>query len=517
MGTNKRTRQKLVKVYSCFNEGTVGVKSEIEISITPGIPTFEVIGLCDSVIRESRGRINAAIISSGFEMPKGHIVVSISPAYLHKSGSYFDLPIAVGMLMVSGQLPAFIGKRVYAQGELSLTGCINGTPGAAARLLAIRDDVSEYDAVIIPSDEVNAASIAGLEGYPLVSLSQIRDINDGVLLPEKFNTKVIEDELVNDLDFSCVKGQEKAMRALVIAACGYHSILLLGSPGCGKTTAGNVIRGLLPPLDDKEMAELFTVREAAGVVGEGGNNLYLSSVRPLRRIYPGMSPTRILGSSRNMSPGELTLADHGIVLADELCDFPNYLLDCLRLPMEEHVVRMQKDGKDFLLPARFLFVGAGNPCRCGMYYENGNKCTCSPLLRKKYINKIAGPFADRIDLFAEMRSISSKDMYSIAVSSNENLSSSYREMVRRVWDIQKERYKGLKDTKYNGLLNSTNIDLLRAPNEVVKYAADLAEKSGFSARGYTKLLRVGRTIADMNEQEDVTCSVVAEAAAYRYR
>lgn len=185
--------------------------------------------------------------------------------------------------------------------------------------------------------------------------------------------------------------------------------------------------------------------------------------------------------------------------------------------MEEHMVRMQKDGKDFNMPARFLFVGAGNPCRCGMYYENGSKCSCTPLVRKKYINKIAGPFADRIDLFAEMRSISSKDMYNITNSGKENLSSVYREMVARVWDVQKERYKDLKGARFNGLLDGSNMDLIRASNEVVKYAADLAEKSGFSARGYTKLLRVGRTIADMNEEKDVTCSVVAEAAAYRYR
>ena len=517
MDTNKRTRQKVVKVFSCFNEGTVGVQSEIEISITPGIPTFEVIGLCGSVIRESRGRIYAAMISSGYEVPKGHIVVSISPAYLHKSGSSFDLPIAIGLLMASGQLPEFAGKRIYAQGELSLTGFINGTPGAAARLMSMSNNKSDYDMVIIPSGEANAASIANLEGYPLENLRQIKDLCDGLIPRQKFDAQIIEDDEADDLDFSCVKGQEKAMRALVIAACGYHSILLLGSPGCGKTTAGNVIRGLLPPLTYDEMAELYTIKEAAGISKDDGSSLCLSSVRPLRRIYPGMTPSRILGSARNMSPGELVLADHGIVLADEICDFPNYLLDCLRLPLEEHMVRMQKDGRDFNMPARFLFVGAGNPCRCGMYYENGSKCNCSPLVRKKYINKIAGPFADRIDLFAEMRSISSKDMYNITNSGKENLSSVYREMVARVWDVQKERYKDLKGARFNGLLDGSNMDLIRASSEVVKYAADLAEKSGFSARGYTKLLRVGRTIADMNEEKDVTCSVVAEAAAYRYR
>lgn len=516
MGTNKRTRQKLVKLYSCFNEGTYGILSEIEVSITPGIPTFEVIGLCDSVIRESRGRIQAALISSGFSMPRGHIVVSISPAYLHKSGSYFDLPIALGMLMASDQLPAIKEKKVYAEGELSLTGFINGTPGAAARLNALYKSQESFDMVFIPEKESDSAAITGVEGYFLSSLSDFTEVSEGSIKPRRITCREEIQTGLYDLDFSSVKGQPKAMRAITIAACGFHSILLLGSPGCGKTTVGNVVRGLLPSMDQKEMADVYTVKEVAGIGNGDGKALSLTSQRPLRRIYPASTISKVLGSSRNGTPGELVLANHGVLLADEICEFPSGVIDSLRLPLEERVVRIQKDGKDLIMPAEFLFVGLGNPCRCGMYFENGSKCTCSPQVRKRYVNKLSGPFGDRIDLYSEMRSVGKGNLVKLSSEHNESLNIKYRKLVKRTWDIQKERYKD-SDIRFNGTIDKVDQDLMRLSNDVQLYAADICEKSGFSARGYTKLIKVGRTIADMEQRPDITKEDILEAATYRLR
>mgnify|MGYP003290328796 CR=1 FL=1 len=515
MGTNKRTRQKVVKVYSCFNEGPVGVESEIEISITPGIPTFEVIGLCDSVIKESRGRIQAALISSGYSMPRGHIVVSISPAYLRKSGSSFDLPIAIGILLASSQIEVDREKKIYAEGELSLIGYVNGAPGAAARLKAASVERSKYDYFIIPKAEVNAAAVAELKGVSVSHVTDLLDVFNDVTQEEVFEGNPISIEDDDGLDFSSVKGQPKAMRALLIAACGFHSVLLLGSPGCGKTTAANVIRGIMPPLNKTEMADVYTVKESAGITTDEGRPLSLSAKRPIRRIYPGMSVSRVLGSVKNSTPGELVLANHGIVLADEICEFPIGIIDCLRLPIEEHVIRMQKYGKDFEFPAEFLFVGLGNPCRCGKFYEVGNKCICSPQIRRRYMNKISGPFADRIDLFTEMRSLQGNEMFELTAR-DEKQNLMYKEIVRNTWEIQKNRYRGMS-YKFNGNVNTIDAELIRASSDVQKYAAEVSEKSGFSARGYTKLLRVGRTIADMNEQVDISISDIAEAAMYRYR
>ncbi|MCQ2532281.1 MAG: ATP-binding protein [Saccharofermentans sp.] len=516
MRPNKRTQQKVVKVYTCFNEGTVGILSEIEVSITPGIPTFEVIGLCDSVIRESRGRIQAALISSGYSMPRGHIVVSISPAYLHKSGSYFDLPIAIGMLMASGQMPDLIGKKIYAEGELSLTGLISGTPGAATRLITLDGVKADFDLIVLPESEATSVSITEIEGYLISHLGQLESVVTNEIKSYKSVRHLSEDTSDFDLDFSTVKGQPKAMRAITIAACGFHSILLLGSPGCGKTTIGNVIRGLLPPLDSKEMADVYMVKEAAGIGNDDGKPLALTSVRPLRRIYPGVSSTRILGSVKTNAPGELVLANHGVILADELCEFPIATLDSLRMPLEEHVVRRQKDGKDLIMQSEFIFVGLGNPCRCGMYYEKGNKCTCSPQVRRRYMNKISGPFGDRIDLYAEMRSISGEDMYQLTSDKKANQNEMYREMVSNAWRIQRERYQGT-GIHFNGTVDKVDADLMRIPSNVQKHAAELSEKAGFSARGYIKLLKVGRTIADINGLADVSCGDVSEAAMYRYR
>lgn len=500
----------IVKVYTSFMDGMTSVNAQIEVSITPGLPSFDVIGLCDPSIRESRGRIQPALIASGFTMPKGHITASISPSYIKKSGTGFDLPIAVGMLMASGQLPFQPGLRVYAAGEIMLDGTVKGTPSASLRL---RIDEDDYDMVFIPSEEIDAARCAGLTAMTVSHLSELHQaFVDGEYDAVHFSLEGVGGDEDDVPDFSSVKGQEKAVRALLIAAAGMHNILLLGSPGCGKTMAGKILAGILPPLKGPEIGDVYSIMEAAGLKDDPEEGLVLSDKRPFRYIYPGMSRGRILGIPSKLLPGELALANHGVLFADEIFEFKREVMEALRVPLEDHVVRMSKDGRNFAFPASFVFVAAGNPCRCGMLYEEGRRCTCTPQVINNYMAKLSGPIKDRIDLVAEMRSISGEYMAESAVREDRKINERMKAYVKGAWEMQKKRFH---DGVFNGTCCNVDADIFRASSDVVNHAAEIAESSGFSARGFNRLLRVGRTIADLDGREDMLRSDVAEAGIYR--
>lgn len=505
-------RQSVVKIYSCFNEGMTGVVSEIEVSLTPGLPYFDVIGLCDSSIRESRGRIKAALISSGFNMPKGHITVGISPAYMHKSGSSFDLPISLGILFASNQLKFPEGKSIYAEGELSFEGMLKGTPGSTVRL---KTQNNNYDYSFIPTEEINSAKCSLFKGCTFKSLREVADvlIND-TYKSTKF--EITEDIVTeeDELDFSMLKGQSKAQRAMLIAASGRHNLLLLGSSGCGKSLAGKLISGILPPLSSKEIGDVYSVNEIAGNKSDLDNELVLSGKRPVRFIHPGVTKATLLGNSK-LEPGELVLANHGILFADEITEFKNDVIESLRIPLEEHIIIKQKDGKNYSFPASFIFIAAGNPCKCGNYFDDRHKCICTEYERKRYLKRLSGPFLDRIDLFSEMRSIDASDMKASIYDSDQNLNSKYKECVLRAWEMQKKRYSDIG--VFNGTISEVNAEVFRASKDVVQFASEISEKSGFSGRGFSRIIKVSRTIADIDGREDISSNDVLEAAIYRQR
>ena len=505
------SKVRIVQVYTSFADGMSYQSAKIEVSISPGLPSFDVIGLCDPSIRESRGRIQPALTASGFTMPKGHITASISPSYIRKSGTCFDLPIAIGMLIASDQIRVKEDARIYATGEIELTGLIRGTPGASLRLRGL---ISEsYDHMFIPKEETDAARCAGITAMPVSSLSEVRDaFNEGGYEPELFDLTGIPARKEDAPDLSAVKGQEKAVRALLIAAAGVHNILLLGSPGCGKTMAGKILAGIMPPLEGHEIGDVYSIMESAGVRDDADEALVLSDRRPFRYIYPGMSKGRILGIPNKLLPGEFALANHGVLFADEIFEFKREILEALRVPLEEHVVRMSRDGRNFAFPASFVFVAAGNPCKCGMLYEPGRRCTCTPNSINNYMARLSGPVRDRIDLVAEMRSISADSLAKSAADDDMKINEQMRSLVKLSWDMQKERFN---DGIYNGTCCNVDADLFRADSGVVKYAASVCEASGFSARGFNRILRVGRTIADLNGRKDMEVRDIAEAAVYR--
>lgn len=501
---------KFAKVYSSFVEGVEATVSEIEVSITPGIPTFDIIGLCDSSIRESEGRIRSSMVSSGFSMPKGHITVGISPAYVKKSGTSFDLPIAAGILFASGQLLMPQGS-IYLEGELSLTGNIRSTPASALRLHRAKEQ--GFDFVIIPEGSVKAAECAGILAMTLGSLGDLRDIFIyGRYEPALYSMDSFMGPSESLVDIAELKGQQKAKRALVIAASGCHTLLLLGSPGCGKTMAGRIISGLLPEPDREEAAEIFAVNEIL-------EKDYVPDVitRPYRYIDQHSTPGSLVGSSRLLTPGELALANHGVLFADEITEFPRQTLEMLRQPLEMRSVTVYGKGRKHIFPANYIFVAAGNPCKCGYAFE-GKKCRCSPSARRKYLSRLSGPFLDRMDLICEMVTIEGSAKQKILDDPGGPSEESFEAMKKIVTAraAQRERYKDMGKYVFNSNVQGTGYkDLWRIPSAVFRHLEEMSDKGFVSARGYLGIVRVARTIADIEEHRDIEKEDVDEAVLFR--
>ena len=497
----------VARIYSGFARGTDCVISELEVSVTPGIPTFSVIGLCDSSIRESHGRLVSAISSAGFKMPKGHVTINISPAYMRKSGSGFDLAMAMGILFASGQIRFDPESKVYAEGELSLDGSVKGTPGAAMRLNKARNSGFSY--ILIPEEERSSARCTSFEGQCVKDLEQACSVfGYSGYTPEHFELGNVLSSPAERIDISMLKGQEKTRRALILSAAGFHNMLLLGSPGSGKTMAAGILSGILPPLDSDETSEVYALYEALD-----GPAARISKERPVRCISPDITPGKLLGNTLSMTPGEMALANHGILFADEIMEYPSKVLDLMRKPLEDREIRLFKDGVNHVYPANLIFIGAGNPCRCGMYYEPGSRCKCTAGTRKRYLGKLSGPFLERIDIFSEMRSIGKEDMALMYADGKTAESPVIRERIADCWEMQKERYKA---GTFNSCFTSANLaDSMRISKEVLEYCSELASKGLFSARGYQKILRLARTIADYDGRADVKKTDVAEAAVFR--
>ena len=329
------SKPNVVHIYSCFVSGSESTVSLIEVSISPGLPTFSVIGLCDSSIRESQGRIRSAFKSAGFTMPKGHITVGISPAYMRKAGTGFDLPMAMGILFCSGQLYLPPNSKIYAEGELTLGGDIIGTPGACIRLKTVRD--MDFDYRIIPVSESSSAGLSRFSGQAITKLTDLNSLFEGNQYKDAefaFDSPAASDEYI---DISNLKGQEKTKRALLISAAGFHNLLLFGSPGCGKTLAGKMLSGIMPKLSPEELSDVYSMTELVE-----GENAKISLERPVRMIGPNISVGKLLGSSASLTPGELALANHGILFADELPLYNSEVIDFLRKPLEERKVHLMK-------------------------------------------------------------------------------------------------------------------------------------------------------------------------------
>ncbi|MBR3032803.1 MAG: YifB family Mg chelatase-like AAA ATPase [Clostridiales bacterium] len=501
-------------VRTLYLQGLEGMVAEVEASIFPGLPSFEVVGLGDSSIREAKERVRASIRSCGFTFPNQRLLVNISPAYLHKSGSSFDLAIAMAILLASGQVNNTKGNIVI-YGELSLTGEVRPVPGTISRLLAL-EDFSKITC-IVPTKDCEEASLLGVQ---VVGVDTLKDaisvISYDDLLSGSVSPFIPLHEVIPEpkTDISALRGQPEALRAITLAAAGFHNLLLVGSPGTGKSLSARILQGILPPLTRKEKIDLLRVESALSVLSKES---ILSRERPFRYVHHTCTPSAMVGGGRNAVPGEISRALNGILFLDELPEFSPKVLDLLRVPIETGEMKVSRNNCTNLYPARFMLVAAMNPCRCGKCLDSPSECTCSPTMISSYQGKVSGALLDRMDIFCTLSHISEESLLETMKGDFTPESVTWRERIEEIWEIQYQRCKesGVGPVR-NGECREGNLgELFRFGTNEMEYAAMVAHQLQLSVRGLQRMVRLARTIADMDGDRDVKKDHIIEAVSFR--
>lgn len=503
----------LSKVYTFTVVGIEAYTVEVEVDISPGLPQFNIVGLPDSVVKESKERIRSAIKNSGYEFPMERITVNLAPAQLKKEGAGFDLPIAMGILMASDVIKRFRVNPLFITGELSLDGYVKPVYGVLS--MAVRAKENNITAMIVPQGNASEASLVDdrLVVYP------VRSLKEAVLfLDEKQELKphrvdkerIFKEFLLTTVDFSDVRGQQHAKRALEVAAAGGHNVIMVGPPGAGKTMLAQRIPGILPPLTFEEALETTRIYSVAGLLG----NAPMVTVRPFRSPHHSISYAGLIGGGTIPKPGEVSLAHNGVLFLDEFPEFNRNILELLRQPMEDGKVTISRATTAITYPARFMLVAAMNPCPCGYFGYSQKTCTCSVNQVLKYRSRISGPIIDRIDIHIDVPALDYEDLVERGASSEES-SEAIRDRVMRAREIQLKRLKGT--TMFcNSDLSVSYIDafceLTTSSKKLVKEAI---KKLGLSARAYHRVLKVARTIADLEGKEKICDNHLLEAIQYR--
>lgn len=499
------------KVKSCALHGIDGYIVEVEVDLSSGIPGFEIVGLADIAVRESKERIRAALKNTGLEYPLRKITVNLAPANRRKEGSSFDLPIAVSLLSASDiSLNKDLMKYAFI-GELSLDGIIRPVKGVLPMAMKIKDEGIEY--LIVPIENCDeAAVVEGLKVIGVKSLNELLLYLTGTLeiLPYKVNLEELFNNVNKNIpDFSEVKGQKSAKRALEVAASGGHNCMMTGSPGSGKTMLARRLPGILPSMTFAEALEVTKIHSTAGILNE---NSTLVNERPFRSPHHTITSTSLAGGGKYPKPGEISLAHYGVLFLDEVPEFSREALEVLRQPLEDGQVCISRLHGSFTYPSNVTLVCASNPCRCGYLLEKSKRCTCTPLQVKQYMSRLSQPLLDRIDIYIEIPSVKYSDLDQ---TSNEESSNEIRERVNMAKDIQLERYQG-KGIFSNSQLQGNQINkyciMDKKSKELLKNAF---EKLSLSARAHSRILKVSRTIADMEKSEVIMPQHMAEAIQYR--